>query len=108
MAKVELETGTLAVLIAGLYSVEYNVNALAIPESTFLQIAEKLEHFLPNWDFNKISFEDWIRTGLIIYPKPMLSQEEVEDLQDSTIYWEVPNGNVILVVSMDIRVINDG
>ena len=46
MAKIEVETSTLAVLIAGLYSIRYNVNAIAIPESIYLQIAEKLEYFM--------------------------------------------------------------
>lgn len=109
MIKVELETSTLAVLIAGLYSIRYNVNAIAIPESIYLQVAEKLEYFMQDktWDKDKIGFEDWINTHLLIYPKALLSNEEINDLQASTLYWEVPNGNVILSVSMDIGVLND-
>jgi len=108
MVKIELETSTLAVLIAGLYSVRYNVNAMAIPESVYLQVAEKLEHFLENnlWDFKKLSFEDWVNTCLWIYPKPLISDAELDDMKKTTLYWEVPNGNVILVVSMNIGDIN--
>lgn len=102
MVKVDLQTSTLSVLIAGLYSVRYNVNAMAIPESIYLQIAEKLEKYLPNWDYSKISFEEWVNTHLLIYPKPLLSDDEIEDLKQNTIYWEIPNGNIILSVSMDM------
>ena len=107
MVKVELQTSTLSVLIAGLYSVRYNVNAMAIPESIYLQIAEKLEYFLPNWDYDKITFEEWVNTCLLIYPKVLISDEEIEELKNSTLYWEVSNGNAILVISMDIGVINE-
>lgn len=102
MVKVDLQTSTLSVLIAGLYSVRYNVHAMAIPESIYLQVAEKLEEYLPSWDYDKISFEEWVNTHLLIYPKPLLDDMEIEDLKQNTIYWEFPNGNVILSVSMDL------
>lgn len=108
MAKVELETNTLAVLVAGMYCTDHQVDSMAIPQSLWIQIAEKLEYFLPDWDFDKISFEEWIRTHLLILPKPMLSEDEVEELQKTTLYWEQLNGNIILCVSMDIRTINGG
>lgn len=103
MVKVELETTTIAVLIAGLYCINHNVNALAIPESLYLEIAEKLEYFIPAWDFNKISFEDWVDKCLLIYPKVLFDDETLNDLQKNTLYWERDNGNAILVVSMSIR-----
>ena len=106
MAIVELELSTLSVLIAGLYSIRYNVNAMAIPESVYLQIAEKLEPFLSDWDYSKISFEDWVSTHLLIYPKVLFSDEEIADLRKTTIYWEVSNGNAVLVVSMDMGDLN--
>ena len=65
MAKVELETNTLAVLVAGMYCTDHQVDSMAIPQSLWIQIAEKLEYFLPDWDFDKISFEEWIRTHLL-------------------------------------------
>lgn len=108
MVKVELETSTLAVLVAGLYSIRYNIDALAIPQSVYLKIAEKLEFFLPNWDFTKISFEDWVNTCLMIYPKVLFDEVELEDMKANTLYWEEYNGNIILIVSMDISKINGG
>ena len=30
------------------------------------------------------------------------ARKEIEDLKKNTLYWEVPNGNVILCVSMDM------
>lgn len=107
MVEVDLETNTLAVLIAGLYCVNHNTNALAIPQSVYLQIAEKLEYFLPRWDYSKITFEEWINTHLLIYPKVLIDEGELKELRESTLYWEQSNGNAILIVSMDIGVIND-
>lgn len=107
MVKVNLSLSTLSVLIAGMYCSCHSVDSMAIPQSLWLSIAEKLEYFLPDWDYDKISFEEWVDTHLLILPKPMLSEEEVEDLQNTTLYWEHPNGNVVLSVSMDIGVIND-
>ena len=106
MSYVNLETNTLSVLIAGLYCVNHMVDSIAIPQSVWLSIAEKLEYFLSLWDYDIISFEEWIDTHLLILPKPMLSDEELTDLQSNTLYWETPNGNVILIISMNMGVIN--
>lgn len=107
MVLVNLDVNTLSVLVAGLYCSEHEVNSLAIPQSVWLSIAEKLEYFLPSWNYEVISFEEWISTCLMILPKPMLTSSDIKELQGSTLYWEAHNGNVILVVSMDIGVIND-
>ena len=106
MEAVRLDTTTLAVLVAGLYCTNHQVDTLAVPQSVWMSIAEKLEYFLPMWDYNKITFEEWINTHLLILPKPMISEEELKELQETTLYHEMPNGNVILVVSMDIKLIN--
>ena len=108
MVKVELETSTLAVLLAGLYCTYHEVNSVAIPESVYLSVAEKIEYFIGNelWDFTKISFEEWVQYHLMIYPKALFTEEQIKDLQKNSLYWEVPNGNAILVVSMDIGEIN--
>lgn len=107
MVKVELQTSTLAVLIAGMYCTSHEVNSLAIPESIWLNIAERLEFFIPNWNYDVISFEDWVNNFLTIYPKEMLSDEDIKYMQENTLYSELPNGNVVLVVSMDVKPIND-
>ena len=106
MVKVDLKTNTLAVLVAGIYSSVHEVEPIAIPESIWIGVAEKLEYFLDGWNYDKISFEDWINTCLTILPKVMLSEEELEYLQGNSLYWEVPNGTAILIVSMDITGIN--
>jgi hypothetical protein len=107
MVKVELQTDTLSVLVAGLYCTLHNVDVVAIPESVYLSIAEKLEYFLPDWDYNKISFEDWVKYCLNIYPKEIYTDEELKFIQENTLSWEFPSGNAILVISMDIGVINE-
>ena len=106
MATIQLNTTTLAVLISGLYCTDNNVDSRAIPLQVWLDIAEKLEYFLPYWNFNEISFEDWVNKHLSILPKILLTDEDIEDMIQSTMYWEHPNGNMVLSISMDIRPIN--
>lgn len=109
MVLVELETSTLAVLVAGIYCTDNQVDSMAIPQSTWLSIAEKLEYFLENnlWDFEKISFEDWVANCLFIFPKEILDEDTLKDMMTDCLYWEVPNGNLILSVSMSIKEINN-
>ena len=106
MVKIELETSTLAVLIAGMYCAYNEVNSIAIPESIWLGVAEKLEFFVPNWDYEKLSFEDWVKNCLLIYPKVLVDEEDIEYYKENSLYWEVPNGNMILMISMNISDIN--
>ena len=106
MVKVDLKTHTLAILVAGIYSAVHEVEPIAIPESVYLSVAEKLEFFLPDWNYEKVSFEDWINYSLLIIPKAMMSEEDIEYLQENSLYWEVPNGNAVLIVSMDVTGVN--
>lgn len=106
MVKIELNTFTLSVLIAGIYCTSTGVDSIAIPESVWLGIAEKIEYFAPDWDFEKISFEDWVKNCLLIYPKELISEDDLKYYQENTLYWEIPNGNVILVISMGMEAIN--
>ena len=106
MEYVKLRTSTLGVLVAGLYCSIHEVESIAIPESIWIYIAEQLEYFLPNWNYEVISFEDWVEHNLTILPKAMLDEEDIKYLQENTLYNEIMNGNVVLIVSMDIRGIN--
>ena len=106
MVAVELNNNTLSTLIAGIYCTNYEVDALAIPQSIWLEVAEKLEYFLPDWDYNKISFEEWVETCLLIMPKDFFTDEEIMEMQEESLYWERLNGNAVLIISMDIRSIN--
>lgn len=108
MINIQLEKSTLAGLISGLYCAFNNVNVMAIPESLWIEIAEKLEYFISDdlWDFSKMSFEEWVKTGLFIYPKEMIPESDLEEMKGSTLYWERLTGNVVLAVSMDIKSIN--
>ena len=99
----KLDVNTLSTLIAGLYSVYTDVNPIAIPQSVWLEIAEKLSYFMDTWDYEKITLNDWVKYGLLIYPKEMFNESEIEDLQKNTLYWERVSGNAVLVVSMDIK-----
>jgi len=104
MSFVYLSTDTLAVLIAGLYSTFGDINPMAIPQSLWLEIAEKLEPYLDEWDYDKISFEDWVRYNLFIYPTMALDDETLDELKESSVYFERLNGNALLSVGMDMGV----
>ena len=108
MVKVDLNLNTLSVLVAGVYCTTHGVDSMAIPQSVWVSVAEKLEHFLTLWDYGVITFEEWIDNCLFIYPKSLLDGELINEMQNTTLYWEYPNGNVILSISMDIKVINNG
>lgn len=106
---VELNTNTLAVLVGGLYCTHNDVSAMAIPESLWLSIAEKLTYFIENglWDFSKLSFEEFVQHDIFIYPTEALDGETLKDMMEIPLYWETSNGNVNLSVSLDIREINN-
>ena len=103
MSFICLNTDTIGVLIAGLYATFSDVNPLAIPNSLWLEIAEKLEPYLDGWDYDKISFEEWIKYNLFIYPTVALDEETLKEMKESTVYFERVNGNVLLSISMDMR-----
>lgn len=102
LVPLHLSVSTLSILIAGLYSVFSDVNPMAIPESLYLEIAEKLVPYLDEWDYEKLSFEDWVKYNLFIYPTQALGEETLVELMESTIYFERVNGNVLLSISMEM------
>ena len=102
LVSLKLSVSTLSVLIAGLYAVYTDVNPLAIPESLYYEIAEKLAPYLENWDYEKISFEEWIKYNLFIYPTMAIDDESLKEMKESTIYFERLNGNALLSISMDM------
>lgn len=106
MVSIEVSTDTLAILIAGLYCYYNDINSIAIPENIYLYVAEQLEQFLPEWNYNIISFEKWVENCLLICPKEMLNEKDIKELQQDTLYSEIQNGNVLLIVSMNIVGIN--
>lgn len=108
MVRVELETSTLAVLISGLYCANKGIDAMAVPESVWISIAEKLEYFIESelWDFSKLSFEEFVGNNIFIYPTQALDVETLDELQGIPLYWEYENGNISLSISLDIRPIN--
>lgn len=99
MVHIEIETGTLAVLIAGLYSVDHLNDVNAVPTSMYMEVANQLKPYLENWDYEIQSFEDWVKYNLLIYPKVMYSEEELEEYKDNDIYIELAIGNVILIAT---------
>ena len=97
----EMEVGTLATLIAGLYVSYSALNVNAIPSSMFIEIAERVAEHLPVWDYDKISFEDWIKYNLLIMPLAMFSQEELEEFRNNDLFIERKLGNATLIATAE-------
>ena len=97
----ELEVGTLATLISGLYCTYTATDPLAIPTSLYIELAEKLVPYLEKWDYEKLSFEDWIKYNLLIVPKVMI-EDDIDEYKKNEMYFERENGRVILVVTAEM------
>ena len=97
--QLNIDLGTLSILISGLYISYSGISSEAIPPSLFIEVAEKLSEYLPNWDYEKISFEKWIETSLIIAPKILFSEEELENCKNNEIFIERQLGNVVLIAT---------
>lgn len=95
---IRLEPSTIAVLIAGLYSLYSSVDPVAVPQSIYLELAEKLSSYLLIWDYDKERFEDWIKYDLMIAPKDLWSEEELNARNPNDLYFERDMGHVIFVV----------
>ena len=102
--KIELDESTIAVLLAGLYTVNTGVNPIAIPESLWLDIVKILSPYLETWDYKKMSFEEFVRQNLLIVPKQLCTEEDIDYYKQNTVYFEYPNGNVVLMVTFNIDV----
>lgn len=102
--KIELDESTIAVLLAGLYTVNTGVNPIAIPESLWLDIVKILSPYFETWDYKKLSFEDFVKYNILIIPKQLCSEEDIDYYKQNTVYYEYPNGNVILIVTFNIEV----
>lgn len=99
---VTLEVGTVAVLLAGLYSVYGYIEPQAIPNSTWIELAEKLVPFFEKWNYDKLTLEEWVQYYLLIYPAPLLDLSEIEEYQENDIYFESDNGNIMLIVTANM------
>ena len=95
---VELDLGTFATLIAGMYCTYSAVNPMAIPEYLWLEVATKVAPYLKDVE----SFEDWIKYNLLIIPKDLCSEEDIESYKKNTEYFERENGNAILIVTFEV------
>ena len=103
--RIEITVDSLTALIAGLYISTHQTRIEAIPQSLFLEIAEKLYPYLPVWDYNRCTFEDWIRTFLLIAPKIVIDENELSYMKaNNEIYLERHLGNVVLIASAPVVV----
>ena len=98
---IRLEVSTIATLVAGLYCMYTGTDSMAIPTSLYIEIAEKLIPYLENWDYSKMTFEDWIKYNLLIVPK-MLIEDNLDEFKKNEWYFERDNGNIMLVVTAEM------
>ena len=97
-----ISVGTLSTLIAGLYVIYSSIDINAVPSSLFIELAEKLVEYLPEWQYDVMSFEDWIKYELLIMPIDFFTEDELKDMENSTIFIKRKLGNVTLVVNGNI------
>ena len=102
MVRVEMSQLSFASLLAGLYVTYHYTDISAIPSYVWSMLAEELSKYMDSWMYDVQSLEDWIRDSLLITVKDILTETELEELQEYTVYLEVMNGNVNLVVCGDI------
>ena len=99
---IKIEVSTLATLIAGLYCTMASVDPMAIPSSIYIELAEKLVPYLEKWDYDELTFEQWVGANLLIIPKVLCSENDIEELKNNTVYLERENGNAILIVTFEV------
>lgn len=99
---IKIEVSTLATLIAGLYCTMASVDPMAIPSSIYIELAEKLVPYLEEWDYDELTFEQWVGANLLIIPKVLCSEDDIEELKKNTVYLERENGNAILIVTFEV------
>lgn len=98
---IDIQVGTLATLLSGLYCVYSSTDPMAVPTSLYIELAEKLIPYLADWDYDKLSFEDWVKYNLLIIPKVMV-ESELDDLKENELYFERVTGNIVLVVTAEM------
>lgn len=96
-------------LLAGLYVMYNETRVEAIPLSLWFELSEKLYPYVKVWDYNKISLEQWIKDMLLILPKPMIPEIELNHMKNNNeIYFERFCGNVVLVVTAPVFTVENG
>ena len=100
MVNLKISRDTLAILISGLYCSYHDVDAYAIPRELWFELSDRVIDWFDDWDYDKLSFEDWIKNNILIYPEVAMSQEELNSCKDNDVFFEVESGNVLLVVSI--------
>ena len=94
---INISVGSLASLIAGYYFMNTGVDVNAVPSEVFIALAKKLVPFIDN-----MIIEEWVKDSLMIAPMIMFTEEELKEVSGYDIFFEYPNGNVILVVCGEV------
>lgn len=100
---IEVEVGTFATLLAGLYCTYAAIDPMVIPTSVYIELSEKLIPFMKDWDYQKQSLEDWVKYNLIIAPRDLFVEDDLKEFKDNDIYFERVEGKVILLVTAQVE-----
>ena len=66
LVDLKLEIETVAVLVAGVYIDSNGIPDDFIPNEVWLGVTEELLNFLPSWNYDKKTLEEWVSESLII------------------------------------------
>lgn len=99
---VTMRKDTFSTLLAGLYVTFHDADAYAVPAYAWLMLSEALAPYLNNWKYDVQSLEDWISNYLLVTAKEICTPEELKEFQKNTIYLELMNGNMTLIITGDI------
>lgn len=102
MVELKISQLSFASLLAGLYVTYHNADISAIPSYVWSMLAEELSQYMSTWMYEIQTLEDWMQHNLLITVKEILTEDELEELQNYAIYLEVMNGNANLIVTGDI------
>ena len=89
MVNLKISRDTFAILVSGLYCSYHDVDAYAIPRELWFELSDRVIDWFDDWDYDKLSFEDWIKNNILIYPEAAMSQEELDSCKDNDVFFEV-------------------
>ena len=99
---ITMRKDTFSTLLAGLYVTFHDANVYTIPAYAWMMLSESLAPYLERWKYEVMSLEDWMGSSLLITAKEICTPKEIQEFQKNTIYLELMNGNMTLLITGDI------
>lgn len=102
MVKVDLSVESFASVIGGLYASYRGMDVFSVPPFFWQQLAYALSPFMDDWRYDIISFEEWLSTYLVITAEEVLTESELEEMKDYSVFIKAQVGNMTMVGAGDI------